>query len=99
MDRPAVSADANFIMYSLFPKSPVIPAVSQTSLPACEWVMPAPAATRREYASLCKKLPAGQPDYLLVDILHSQEGVERCTAAVYDGHVYVIHYGFSPRRP
>lgn len=85
-------------MYSLFPKSPVIPSVSQTSPPACEWVIPAPAVPRREYASLCTKLPAGQPDCLLVDILHSQEGMERCTAAIYDGRAYVIHYGFSPRR-
>lgn len=89
--------EADSIMHSLFPKSPVIPAVSQASLPACEWVMPAPAAVRREYAGLSKKLPAGQPDYLLVEIMHSCEGIERCTAAVYKGRAYVIHYGFIPR--
>ncbi len=93
-----VFLETDAIMYSLIPKSPSIPAVSQASLPACEWVVPAPAAIRRDHASLYKKLPAGQPDYLLVDILHSGEGIERCTAAVYKGQAYLIHYGFSPRR-
>jgi hypothetical protein len=82
-------------MQELFPKSPFIPAARQHSLPACEWVMPAPAAQRCDYFSTCKVLPAGMPDCLQVSIDHSKEGIDRCTAVIYGSHAYVIHYEFK----
>jgi hypothetical protein len=42
-------------------------------------------------------LPAGIPDFLQVNIAHSKEGIERCTAAIYGSRAYVIHYEFKPR--
>ena len=83
-------------MPGLLPKSPVIPAAGQHVMPACEWVMPATARSRREHFSLYNALPAGKPDYLDVAVSHAPEGTERTTAAVYGSKVYLIHYEFKP---
>ena len=37
------------------------------------------------------------PDCLEVVISHSEQGTERCTAAIYGKHAYLIHYQFKPR--
>lgn len=84
-------------MSAIFPTSPVIPTARNRTRPACEWVVPAPSAQRRNYSSLCKALPVGMPDLLQVNIAHSEEGTERCTAAIYGSRAYVIHYEFEPR--
>lgn len=82
------------IMSGLFPKMPILPAAGLQTVPACVWVMPTPATRRRNYASLCKALPPGIPDCLQVSTKLSKEGSERCTAAVYGGRAYLIHYEF-----
>lgn len=83
-------------MRELFtPDSPYIPAGVQASLPACEWVLPASANSHRTAFTVRKALPAGMPDYLEVSILTFAEGIERCTAAIYSGRAYVIHYEFK----
>jgi len=82
--------------FSLFPQAPLPPAATQHSLPVCEWIMPAPATRRRDYARLCKVLPPGMPDCLRVSILRVQGGSERCTAAIYGAQAYLIHYAFMP---
>lgn len=66
-------------------------------MPACEWVMPAFIA-KRDHARTCKALPPGMPDCLEVSVIHSDEGTERCTAAIYGARAYLIHYEFKPRR-
>lgn len=58
--------------------------------------MPAPAARRRDYAGLCRMLPPGMPDCLRVSIARVEGGSERCTAAIYGAHAYLIHYAFVP---
>jgi hypothetical protein len=83
------------LMSGLFPKAPTISAARQAVIPACEWVMPASAVRRRDYFSTYKALPGGMPDCLQVNIIYSEEGTERCTAAIYGGHPYVIHYEFN----
>lgn len=65
--------------------------------PACEWAMPA-FISKRDYARTCKVLPPGMPDCLEVSVVHSLEGVERCTAAMYGPRAYLIHYEFKPNR-
>jgi hypothetical protein len=85
------------LMSDIFPTSPFIPAARNRTIPACEWVMPAPSMQRRDYVNICKALPAGIPDFLQVNIAHSKEGIERCTAAIYGSRAYVIHYEFKPR--
>jgi hypothetical protein len=85
------------MMRGFFMKAPVIPAASEKTLTVREWVLPAARVRRRDYARLNKALPAGMPDTLQVDIVHSREGTERSTAAVYGQHVYMIHYEFVPR--
>jgi hypothetical protein len=85
------------IMRELFTKAPIIPAAGGRASAACEWVQPAARVERRDHARLNMALPAGMPDWLQVDIVHSREGVERSTAAVYGGHFYMIHYIFTPR--
>lgn len=82
-------------MSGIFPKAPFIPTEGQSAVPACEWVVPAPSVRRRDYFSTCKILPAGMPDCLQVYIGHSDEGIERCTAAIYGKRAYVIHYEFK----
>lgn len=81
-------------MQGLFPRTPIIPVATQSATPACEWVMPAPAKRRRDHFSTCKILPPGMPDCIQVDVLRSEEGIERSTSVRYGDHVYLIHYEF-----
>ena len=80
----------------LFPKTPPAALAMRHGRPACEWVMPAPAARRRDFASVCKRFPPGMPDCLRVTTVRSEQGSERCAAAIYGKHAYVIHYAFMP---
>ena len=82
-------------MSGLFPQMPVIPAPERTT-PVCEWVMPKSVLPRRDYCRICTALPPGRPDCISVSTLYDDEGVERCVAAVYGDHAYVIHYAFEP---
>ena len=84
-------------MFDLIPRTPVIPVSRQDTLPVCEWVVPARAMRRRDHFSTYKILPPGKPDYLYVSTEHDEEGTGRCTAAVYGGRAYVIHFEFKPR--
>lgn len=86
-------------MSEFFPKPPFIPAATHHTMPVCEWIIPAPSVQRRDYFRLRKALPPGMPDCLQVSIDHSEEGTERCTAAIYGDCAYLIHYEFKPRRP
>lgn len=63
---------------------------------AIEWVMPAPRLWGHHF-SIFKRLPAGMPEYLHVDIKHSPEGTERSVAAIYSGRAYLIHYQYTLR--
>jgi hypothetical protein len=82
-------------MQVILPQAPFVPVSTRESMPVCEWIMPA-TAERRDYFTTCKRLPAGTPDCLHVSVEHSDEGIERCTAAIYAGRAYVIHYEFKP---
>lgn len=84
-------------MSGIFPKAPFIPFSDHDSNPACYWIMP--SMQRRDHFSVYKRLPAGMPDYLLSDTSHSEDGTERCTAAIYSCRAYVIHFEFKPRSP
>jgi hypothetical protein len=81
-------------MSGILPKTPFTSTAKKAAAPACEWVMPAPAL-RRDCFSTYHALPPGMPDCLQVNIIHFKEGTERCTAAIYSGHAYVIHYEFK----
>ncbi len=85
-------------MAALFPESPFIPASTLDTAPVCEWIAPAVPTQRGIYFSACKVLPPGIPDCLQLEIGHSEEGAERCTAAIYGERAYVIHFEFKPRR-
>lgn len=65
--------------------------------PVCEWVMPV-ALPRQHYARICKALPSGMPTCLDVCVVHSPEGTERTTTAIYGTRAFLIHYAFTPRR-
>ncbi|MGV3742899.1 MAG: hypothetical protein ACO1NO_11380 [Burkholderiaceae bacterium] len=82
-------------MQRLFPGSADFPEERLLQRARHEWI--APAALRRDKHSVFKKLPAGKPDCLRVEIQHGEEGTERCTAAVYGDRAYVIHYELRPR--
>lgn len=82
-------------MSRLFPEAPFIPAAAQHAKPACEWV--APTVRRRDAFRICNSLPPGMPDSLQVHVGHSPEGTERCTAAIYGGRAYVVHYEWKVR--
>jgi hypothetical protein len=85
------------LMSEFFPKPPFIPAARHDSIPVCEWILPAASIQQRDFFRLRKALPAGMPDCLEVSVDRSGEGVERCTAAIYGNHAYLIHYEFTPR--
>lgn len=82
-------------MSALFPEAPFIPTAREI-VQVCEWMIPAPLLQRRDYFRTYKALPVGMPDYLSVSIEHDEEGTGRCTAAIYGGRAYVIHYEFIP---
>jgi hypothetical protein len=82
-------------MQGLFPSAAYFPQERLLQTALHEWI--APAALRKNHYSVFKKLPPGMPDCLRVEIRHGEEGTERCTAAVYAGRAYVIHYGLTPR--
>ena len=84
-------------MQRLFPGAAYFPEERLLQRAQHEWI--APAALRRDRHSVFKKLPAGKPDCLRVEIQNVEEGTERCTAAVYGGRAYVIHYELTPRVP
>ncbi len=81
-------------MQNLFPGIPSFMEDRLNGRPGHTWFAPAPP--RRNHGRVCTQLPAGMPDCLLVEILRFEEGTERCTAAVYGEHAYVIHYAFTP---
>lgn len=83
-------------MSGLFPDLPSS-GRSVASPPAREWVMPA-RGLRGDHAHTCKALPHGMPDCLEVQIMHSAEGTERTTAAIYGAHAYLVHFEFKPRQ-
>ncbi len=80
-------------MQRLLPSAPSFQEEHLIQRPSHEWI--APSIERTIHYGVYKKLPAGKPDYLYVDTIHFQEGVERCTAAVYGERAYVIHYEFK----
>ena len=83
-------------MSELIPAAPFFSPARRDAWPACEWVLPV-ALARRDYARIRKVLPHGMPDFLEVSVMHSEDGIERCTAAIYGARAYLIHYRFYPR--
>jgi hypothetical protein len=81
-------------MQRLYPTAPSFLEDSLTHVPRHEWILP--ALPRKNHYGVFKKLPAGKPDCLRVEILRFEDGIERCTAAIYGEHAYVIHYEFKP---
>jgi hypothetical protein len=94
--------NASGILQRLPSMSGIIPNRSHCSTldtdarPVCEWVMPV-VIPKKNYARTCKALPSGMPTCLEVCVIHSEEGTERTTTAVYGRRVYLIHYEFTPR--
>lgn len=82
-------------MSGFLPYPPLSSRPGSSEASACEWVMPT-RAQKGDYAKLRRALPPGMPDCLEVHIIHSDEGVERSTAAVYGAHAYLVHYEFKP---
>lgn len=82
-------------MHGIIPVTPRIPASEKDCMPVCEWVMPATIA-ERDYARTCKALPAGMPDCLEAQTVQTDEGIERCTTAIYGRRAYLLHYTFTP---
>lgn len=80
-------------MSALFPKVSTILSAEQGVV--YERVIPVPVERRNHFRTY-KKLPPGKPDCLYVSVIRNEEGFERCVAAIYGGHSYVIHYAFNP---
>lgn len=81
-------------MSGIFPNTPVNVSAGTDSRPASAWVMPA-FIPKRGYARTCTALPPGMPDCLEVNVIRSEEGTERTTAAIYGARAYLIHYEFK----
>ena len=81
-------------MQRLYPSAAFFQVERLVQVARREWI--APTALRRDHYSVFKKLPPGMPDCLRIEIQHGEEGTERCTAAVYGGRAYVIHYELRP---
>lgn len=80
-------------MRSLVPNSAFLSNKEISQYDNVAWILP--SSTRKDRLGVYKILPAGQPDYIHVDIIHTTEGTERCTAAIYGNKAYVIHYTFK----
>lgn len=84
-------------MSGILPISPHFFTPETDDSPVCEWVMPA-VIPRQQYARTCSALPPGMPSCLEVCVTHTEEGMERTTAAIYGTRAYLIHYAFTPHR-
>jgi hypothetical protein len=62
----------------------------------CERVQPRATPRHADLFRLCKALPPGMPDKLEVSVIRYDHGVERSTAAYYDGRAYLIHIAMTP---
>lgn len=82
-------------MSGIFPNAPVFSSAETDAAPVCEWVVPVDIP-KRNHARLCIALPPGMPDCLQVNVIRSDEGVERSTAVIYGARAYLIHYAFKP---
>ena len=86
-------------MSGIVPGRPSLPASGTRSLTVCELVLPRSTPRRAEIFKLCKALPRGMPDKLEVSLVRHDHGVERSTAAYYDGRAYLIHIAMLPAGP
>lgn len=83
-------------MSGIVPGAPSFPLSRTRSVAVCELVQPESTPRRAVVFSLCKALPRGMPDKLEVSIIRYDYGVERSTAAYYDGRAYLIHIALTP---
>ena len=83
-------------MSGIKPGAPSFPSSGTPSVAVCECVQPRKAPGYANLFRLCKALPPGMPDRLEVSVIRSREGVERSTAAYYDGRAYLIHIAMTP---
>jgi hypothetical protein len=80
-------------MQGLFPNTSFLAEQKNSQREPAQWIMP--SARRCNRFGIYKMPPNGQPDCIHVDIIHTREGTERCTAVIYEGKAYVIHYTFK----
>jgi hypothetical protein len=83
-------------MSGIVPGRPSLPTSGSASPTVCELVLPRSTPWRAELFKLCKALPRGMPDKLEVSLIRYDHGVERSTAAYYDGRAYLIHIAMLP---
>lgn len=84
------------MMSAIFPNPPLFPSANSDARPVCEWVMPA-HLPERDCVRACRALPPGMPDCVEVQVIRTDEGIERSVAAVYGARAYLVHYAFMPR--
>lgn len=84
-------------MQELFPTFPSFIEERPLQRLSQEWI--APTMPRKNQYGTYKTLPSGKPDWLRIEIIHFAEGTERCTAAIYGEHAYVLHYEFKTHIP
>jgi hypothetical protein len=83
-------------MSGIMPGTPAFPSSGSRSVAVCEVIQPRATPRRAELFRLCKALPPGMPDKLEVSVIRHDYGVERSTAAYYDGRAYLIHIAMTP---
>lgn len=83
-------------MSGIVPGAPSFPSPGTPSFTVCELVQVRSTPRRASVFKLCKALPGGMPDKLEVSVIHFDHGVERSTAAYYDGRAYLIHIAIMP---
>ena len=83
-------------MSGIVPGMPSFPLSGTRSLTVSEAVQPRTIPRRADMFRLCKALPRGMPDKLVVSVIRFDHGVESSTAAYYDGRAYLIHIAMTP---
>jgi hypothetical protein len=83
-------------MSGIAPGTPAFPSSGSRTVAVCELVQPRATPRRAEIFRLCTALPRGMPDKLEVSVIRHDYGVERSTAAYYDGRAYLIHIAMTP---
>lgn len=83
-------------MSGIVPGTPSFPSSGTRPAAVCELVQPESTPRRAQVFRLCKALPRGMPDKLEVSVIHHDYGIERSTAAYYNGRAYLIHIAMTP---
>jgi hypothetical protein len=83
-------------MSGIVPGRPAFIASATRSVTVSELVQVRATPRHADLFKLCKALPRGMPDKLEVSVIRYDHGVERSTAAYYDGRAYLIHIAMTP---